>query len=311
MGCDGAQSGPGEVGDDLGDLIGIELVAALDEQTAGAFGEPHEGVGQRGSVTLVDVDRDQGSNRFGGLGGDALHRSVELVVSPRARTEQESEGVVIIRHPTEVGAKAQFGLALAIGRLGRRLGDVAEQPVADLVDQGLIQISLGVEVLVQDRLGDSDGVGHIVHRCAMETVRREHDEGDIENLLASGVGGKSRGHALPDGNRPLVVSEAAFSVVAFGCLDRIAENDRRGEQDAADDERDDHQAGHRRREADREGDDEQRHRHGDEQVADPIREQRPLGDLGSASRAPGRWHRRQVECSTYSRSMLRADRPRS
>ena len=145
-------------------------------------------------MTLVDVDSDQRRDCFGGLGGDAGDGSVELVVSSGARAEQESEGVVVFGDPPEVGAKPEFGLALAVGGVSSSLGDVGQEPFAHLVDERLIQVALGVEVLIQHGFGDTDGIGDVVHRGAMETVGGEHFERNVEDLLPAGGGGETRGH---------------------------------------------------------------------------------------------------------------------
>ena len=59
LGLDGAEAGPGEVGDHLGDLVGIELVASLDQQAARTLGHAHERMRNGGPMAFVDVDGDQ------------------------------------------------------------------------------------------------------------------------------------------------------------------------------------------------------------------------------------------------------------
>ena len=127
LGLDGAEAGPGEGGDLAGDLVGIELVAELDEPAARTFGEADERMRQRLAVLLVDVDRDQGCDRGGSLSGDLADGVVEFLVASRPGSEQEAEGIMVFGDPAEVGPEAQFGLALAIGGLCGGLGDVAEQ----------------------------------------------------------------------------------------------------------------------------------------------------------------------------------------
>ena len=70
----------------------------------------------------------------------------------------------------------------------------------DLVDQGLIEVTLGIEVLIQHRLGDPDRIGDVVHRRTVEARTGEDREGDVENLFSTGGGGESLRHVLPDGN---------------------------------------------------------------------------------------------------------------
>ena len=65
---DAAQAGPGEVADLAGDLVGVEVVAALDEAAAGALGQADEGVGERQAVLVVDVGGDQRGDRLGDPG---------------------------------------------------------------------------------------------------------------------------------------------------------------------------------------------------------------------------------------------------
>ena len=127
FGLDGAEAGPGEGGHLAGDLVRVELVTELDQSTARTLGQADEGMGERLAMLLVDVDGDQRGDRRGGLGGDLAHRVVELLVAARAGAEQEAERVVVLGDPSEVRPESEFGLALAVGGLGRGLGDVAEQ----------------------------------------------------------------------------------------------------------------------------------------------------------------------------------------
>ena len=67
-----------------------------------------------------------------------------------------------------------------------------EQTVSDLVEQGQVQLALGIEVLVEHRLGHPGGVGDVVHRRAVVPWRGEDLERDVEQLFPSGGGGQSR-----------------------------------------------------------------------------------------------------------------------
>ena len=58
-------------------------------------------------------------------------------------------------------------------------------------------LPLGVEVLVEHRLGDAGGLGDVVHRRLVVARPGEHVEGDVEQLLAPGGGGEARGHGYP------------------------------------------------------------------------------------------------------------------
>src|SRR3954463_7770999 len=73
---------------------------------------------------------------------------------------------------------------------------------------------------------------------------------------------------------------AVLDVVALGGLHGVADDDRRGEQCAADDQRHDDQRCHRGVEVEHERHEEQRHGERDEQITDTVGEQRPLRDLG-------------------------------
>ena len=163
-----------------------------------------------------------GARGRGCLGGDLRDRGGELVVVRRAAAEQQAESGVVVGHPPEVGPEPELGLALAVGGLGRRLGDRIEQAVADLVEQRLVQVALRVEVLVQHRLGDTRGLGHVVHRRAVEAGRREDLERDIEDLFASGGGRKSLGHCYwmvtgitSFGQRPFSRSSRSAALTAY------------------------------------------------------------------------------------------------
>jgi hypothetical protein len=58
----------------------------------------------------------------------------------------------------------------------------------DVGEHLAVQVALGSEVLVEHRLGDPGGLGHVVHRRGMEAVLAEHLEGDVEELLAPASG---------------------------------------------------------------------------------------------------------------------------
>ena len=62
------EAGPGQVADLAGDLVGVEVVALLDEAAAGALGQADEGVGEREAVLVVDVGGDQRGDRGGDPG---------------------------------------------------------------------------------------------------------------------------------------------------------------------------------------------------------------------------------------------------
>ena len=70
---DPAQAGPGELADLPGELVGVEVLAALDQPSAGALGQPDEGVGERHAMLLVDVGGDQRGDGLGHPGGHPAH----------------------------------------------------------------------------------------------------------------------------------------------------------------------------------------------------------------------------------------------
>ena len=103
--------------------------------------------------------------------------------------------------PAEVGLEAELGLALAARGAGRGLRDRGDHPLADLVDQRQVEVLLGVEVLVEHRLGDAGGIGDVVHRGAVVAVAGEDLDRDVEDLLAAFAGGESGVHnGYPKGN---------------------------------------------------------------------------------------------------------------
>ena len=146
--------------------------------------------------------------------GDPAHGPAELLVAARGAAVQQHERVVVLGDPAEVGAEAELGAAAAVGGVGRAGGDGVQHARPDVVEQGLEQLALGLEVLVQHGLGDAGGVGDVVHRRVVVPGAGEHVEGDVEQLLAAGGGGQARrhragaaaDHLLPNGNRAGVVS---------------------------------------------------------------------------------------------------------
>ena len=83
-----------------------------------------------------------------------------------------------------------FGLALAVGGFGALPWRCGEQAIAEIVEEGQKQVTFGVEVLVEDRFGDSDGLGDIVHRGAVETLVAK-TRPRREQLLSTSGGGQA------------------------------------------------------------------------------------------------------------------------
>ncbi len=191
-----------QAADLAGDLVGLECLPETDQASAGALGQPDQGMGKRATMLGIDVDRDQRGDRGGSRLGDAAHLAAELPVVACGSAEQQHELVVAVSDPTEVRLEPELRLLLAVRGVGGRLADGIEQALPDLVEQGAIEIALGVEVLVEHRFGDTCRLGDVVHRGAVIAGATEHVDGHIEDLLAASVSGKSGGaHELPKGNQ--------------------------------------------------------------------------------------------------------------
>ncbi len=112
---------------------------------------------------------------------------------------------MILGHPPKVGAEPHLGLFFAVGGACHCLADGGAQTVAGFFEQRQVQILLAVEVLVEHRLGDTGGIGHVVHRRRMEAVAGEDLHRDIEDLLTAGGCRQAHAHVvdligLPEGN---------------------------------------------------------------------------------------------------------------
>ena len=198
---DGAEPGPGQVADLAGDQVRIEAVAPFDEAAAGALRQPDQCMGEGEAVFVVDVGRDQGSDQFGRPVGDLPEGVGELVVAPRDAAVEQHERVVVLGDPPEVRLEPAFGLLAARGGLGGGGHDRRQQPRAHVVDQRLVQLALGVEVLIQHRLGDPRRVGDVVHRCVVVAAAGEDPEGHLEQLLSAGGRGEAGGRGRGLGDR--------------------------------------------------------------------------------------------------------------
>ena len=92
----------------------------------------------------------------------------------------------IVVDPAEVRAEAGFGLRPPVERARGGLGDGLEQLAAHLVEEREVEPPLGREVLVQHGLGHARGVGHVVHRGAVEPLAGEDLEADGQELFPAG-----------------------------------------------------------------------------------------------------------------------------
>ena len=104
---------------------------------------------------------------------------------------------MVLGDPAEVGPEPGLGLRAPVGGVRRRRHDRRQHPRPDLVEEGAVHVPLGVEVLVEHRFRHAGGLGDVVHRRLVVAGAGEDVEGDVEQLLAAGGGGESRGHGYP------------------------------------------------------------------------------------------------------------------
>src|SRR5215218_9325880 len=108
------EAGPREVAHLTGDLVWVELLAPLDEATAGALGEAHQRVGEGEAVLVVDVGGDQRSDGLDHAVGDAAHRPAELLIATVVSAVQQHDRVVLAVPPRHAAEELA-------SRAGRRL----------------------------------------------------------------------------------------------------------------------------------------------------------------------------------------------
>ena len=156
------------------------------------------GVRQHPAMFVGSGDLDE----FGDHVGCGLHHAFddpgELGIGADRRAEQQPEPGPAVGDVAEVGEEA--GLVALPGRLDavRHGRERVEELASGVFEQFDVQRALAREVLVEHGLGDAGGVGDVVHRRRVETRRREHLTGDVEQLLAALIGGEShtaRGYA--------------------------------------------------------------------------------------------------------------------
>ncbi len=151
-------------------------------------------MGEQVAVVVVDVDVDQWGDGVRRQFGEAAYGGRELVVAPRSTAEHQAERGMVVSHPAEVTLEAQLGHRLAVSSTRRGLGDRRHEPVADLVEERPIQVTLGVEVLVEHRLGDAGRLGDVVHRRVVIAVHGERLERHREDLFTPRGSGEANGH---------------------------------------------------------------------------------------------------------------------
>src|SRR3954454_7852512 len=93
---DAAEAAPRQFGDAAADHLGIEVEAVGHPVPAGALGQPHQPVGQRAAVLLVDVGLDQGRDGLSDAGLHLPDRVGELVVTTGPAAEQQLERALVL-----------------------------------------------------------------------------------------------------------------------------------------------------------------------------------------------------------------------
>ena len=110
------QPGPRQRAELVGDDVGVERLAPLDEAPAGRLRHADDGVGERELVVGVEADVDERGDRVGRLGSHPAHRLGELGVDTRAATEQQDERLAVVSDPAEIGAEPPLGALATVLR---------------------------------------------------------------------------------------------------------------------------------------------------------------------------------------------------
>ena len=129
--ADATEAGPGEVGQLLGEAIGVEVGAGGYETARGALGQPDDGEGERALMLRVDVGLDHRRDRRRHRLFNLADRLGELLIAARTAAEHEGEHVVVLSHPPEIGLKALLHLGVRRVHSGGRRLDLVHQPAAD------------------------------------------------------------------------------------------------------------------------------------------------------------------------------------
>ena len=104
---------------------------------------------------------------------------------------EEAEGLLVGHHQLEVGGEAQLDLLAGPLGVGGGLDDAGHQLGGEHVHQLEVEGPLGLEVLVDQRLGHAGGLGDVVHGGGGVAVLGEERQGHLEELATSGVGGEA------------------------------------------------------------------------------------------------------------------------
>ena len=99
--------------------------------------------------------------------------------------EQHTKGVGLADDHLEVDPKGHLDLGPGRVDAGDGLGEGVEQLLSRLGDDLAIEVALGLEVLVEDRLGEARFLGDLVHRGRLEAPLGEDSTGHQQELLAS------------------------------------------------------------------------------------------------------------------------------
>ena len=154
---------------------------------------------------------------------------------------QQQERVAVVGDEAEVGPEAELGHLPAGGRPGGGLGDRQQQPPADLVDQRQVQApawsrSAGrAPAWSRRRRRRRRSSTRRGTRCGRTPARRRR--GSARDGPEAGSRGAIRSYPRVTGR--VRRSQPSLAVLPLGGLHRVAEHDRRGQQDEADDEDDD------------------------------------------------------------------------
>ena len=122
---------------------------------------------------------------------DRVDHARELRIGADRRAEEEPEAGAAVGDEAEVGEEAAFHAVAAPLDVPGRGRERSEQLLAGIGEQFDVQRPLARKMLVEHRFGDAGGLRDVVHRGRVEAALREHVTRDIEQLLATLVGGKA------------------------------------------------------------------------------------------------------------------------
>jgi hypothetical protein len=148
-------------------------------------------------VVRGDVGVDQRGDRRGDMLLDPADGVGELGVAAGTTAEEELVGAPVLGHEPEVRGEAVLDLLVRTAGVRGRLGDEVAEAGADILEELEVEVPLGREVLVEHRLGHTRGIGHVVHRCCVESLAREDLERGVQELTAAFGGWQTDAHGVP------------------------------------------------------------------------------------------------------------------